>query len=145
MKWGFRSWAQCLAEPWLFERVPPNPAFRIGPALHRNPFGACMLLNRTAYDDLGGFSPDYWAHDDVFNHKVWTSYSWVNACYPGRGYMHLCAQSWHHGEAVEYVREFKDATGMTADESGALQTNGIEFWKPRLKETFERLGGVDAV
>ena len=98
-----------------------------------------------AYDDLGGFAPEYWAHDDVFNHKVWLSRRWVSASYPGRGYMHLGAQSWHHGEAVEYVGSFKAATGMTVEESGRLQVEAIESWRPILGPIFVGLGGTDAV
>ncbi len=145
VQWGFSSWAQCLFEPWRFEAVPPNPNFMRGPSLRKNPFGACFLINRDAYEALGGFSPDYWAHDDVWNHKVWTSKEWVSCGYPGRGYMHLGAQSWHHGEAQEYVREFKDATGMTAEESGALQVKSIERWAKELGFIFVRLGGTPSV
>lgn len=144
-RWGFESWDQCLREPWRFEAVPPNPAFQRCPALYKNPFGAAMLINREAYDNLGGFDGRYWAHDDVFNHKVWTSGAWVSAAYYGRGYMHLGAQSWHHGETVEYVGEFKDATGMTAEESGAQQVNWIYYWAERLGPVFLRLGGTPAV
>ena len=143
--WGFKSWDECLLKPWMFHAVPPNPAYRMCPALYKNPFGACMLMNREAYEDLGGFSPAYWAHDDVYNHKVWLSYRWVNAAYPGRGYMHLGAQSWHHGEAQEYVNQFKDATGMTADESGAKQVEAIYHWRALVGGCFEQLGGSPAV
>lgn len=142
---GIPSWQHCLDEPWRFEAVPPNPAFRMTPALYKNPFGACFVISRAAYADLGGFSPSYWAHDDVWNHRVWTSGRWVSAGYPGRGYMHLGAQSWHHGESVEYVREFRDATGMTADESGALQVAAINEWRTKLEGVFTSLGGTDAV
>lgn len=144
-QWGFASWQQCLDEPWRFEAVPPHPNFQRGPSLYKNPFGACMLINRAAYDGLGGFAPEYWAHDDVFNHKVWLSRRWVSASYPGRGYMHLGAQSWHHGEAVEYVGSFKAATGMTVEESGRLQVEAIESWRPILGPIFVGLGGTDAV
>ena len=141
-QWGFESWAKCLAEPWRFEAVPPNPGFRMYPGLRKNPFGACMVINRHAYNDLGGFTPKYWAEDDVFNHQVWTSGRWVACGYYGRGYMHLGAQSWHCGEAKEYVGEFKDATGMTAEESGALQVKEIERWTYELSPVFNVLGGT---
>jgi hypothetical protein len=144
-KWGFTSWKQCLEEPWRFEGIPPNPCFTKCPSLYKNPFGACMLINRGAYNDLGGFATEYWAHDDVFNHKVWTSKRWVNAAYSGRGYMHLGAQSWHHGESKEWVGEFADAAGMTAEESGRLQTEAMNEWKPKLASKFESLGGQAAV
>jgi hypothetical protein len=144
-QWGFEDWDQCLNEPWLFEKVPPNPTLVKTPALYKNPFGACMVINRVAYNDLGGFASEYWAHDDVFNHKVWVSNRWVNVMYPGRGYMHLGAQSWHHGESVEYVGEFKDATGMSADESGAAQVASIYRWKDKLHDKFVMLGGSPAV
>lgn len=144
-KWGFSAWPQCLLEPWRFEAVPPNPQFMRGPSLYKNPFGACFVINREAYDELGGFSPNYWAHDDVWNHKVWLSQKWVSAGYPGRGYMHLGAQSWHHGESAEYVREFKDATGMTAEESGNLQVRSIVRWQKDLAHVFFNLGGTPAV
>jgi hypothetical protein len=144
-RWGFESWNECLVKPWKFEAVPPNPAFQRCPALFKNPFGACFVINRNAYTELGGFTPSYWAHDDVWNHQVWTSGKWVSAGYPGRGYMHLGAQSWHHGESVKYVGEFKDATGMTADESGKLQVESIYRWKDRLGHIFLSLGGTEAV
>ena len=144
-QWGFVSWQQCLDQPWRFEGVPPHPNFQRGPSLYKNPFGACMFINRAAYDDLGGFAPEYWAHDDVFNHKVWLSDRWVSASYPGRGYMHLGAQSWHHGESVEYVGSFKAATGLLAEESGRLQVESIERWRKKLGPTFAQLGGTDAV
>lgn len=145
VQWGFASWAQCLAEPWRFEAVPPNPAFRMCPALYKNPFGACMVINRDAYNDLGGYATEYWAHDDVWNHKVWLSDRWVNAAYSGRGYMHLGAQSWMHGETVMYVGEFRDATGMTAEESGHLQVLSMERWRVKLAPAFAQLAGTDAV
>jgi len=143
--WGFDSWEQCLAEPWRFEAVPPNPAFRMCPALYKNPFGACMVMNRAAYDDVGGFAPEYWAHDDVFNHKIWLSKKWVSAAYPGRGYMHLGAQSWHHGESVKYVGSFKDATGLLAEESGDAQVVEMRVWEPIYAPVFRVLGGTPCV
>lgn len=142
---GLDSWEQGLLEPWRFEAVPPNPNFQRCPALYKNPFGACFVLNRHAYNDLGGFATNYWAHDDVWNHKVWLSEKWVSAGYPGRGYIHLGAQSWHHGESQRYVGEFRDATGMTADESGKLQAEAIWRWKDRIGHIFESLGGEGAV
>jgi hypothetical protein len=144
-QWGFESWQQCLDEPWRFEAVPPNPAFLKAPCLYKNPFGAAMLIMRDAYDDLGGFDPRYWAQDDVWNHKVWLSGKYVNAAYPGRGYLHLGAQSNHFGETPKYIGEFKDATGMTAEESGKLQVESIYRWKERLGSVFLRLGGTEAV
>ena len=145
VKWGFASWQQCLDEPWRFEAIPPNPNFYRCPALYKNVFGTCMVINRDAYNDLGGFTPHYWAEDDVFNHQVWASGRWVNAGFPGRGYMHLGAQSWHHGEAEEYVGSFRAATGMTVEESGRLQVEAIERWRQKLGPIFARLGGTDAV
>jgi hypothetical protein len=143
--YGFDSWAQCLAEPWRFEAFAPPEGFYRAPALYTNPFGACMMLYRPAYTDLGGFSPDYWAHDDVYNHKVWMSGRWVNACYPGRGFVHLGAQSWHEGETEEWVGRFKTATGMTAEESGQRQGQQKIRWMERLAPIFESLGGQGAV
>lgn len=144
-EWGFESWEQCLAEPWRFESVPPNPAFRVTPALYKNPFGACFVLNHTAYDELGGFTNKYWAHDDVWNHQVWTSDKWVSAGYPGRGYMHLGAQSWHHGESAEWVGSYQLATGMTPDESGHQQVKGMQLAAERYDHIFRQLGGTTAV
>lgn len=142
---GFETWGQCLAEPWRFERLPFVPGFMRMPALFKNPFGACMLINRGAYMGLGGFAPNYWAHDDVFNHKIWLSNEWVNCAYPGRGYVHLGAQSWHHGESVEYVGTFDQATGMSAEDSGKLQVASIYRWIDKIGHVFERLGGQAAV
>ena len=144
-KLGFKTWAECLARPDKFEQIGPSPRFVRTPALFKNPFGAAMVLSREAYNDLGGFATNYWAHDDVYNHKIWTSDRWVAAAYPGRGYMHLGAQSWHHGESVEYVGEFKDATGMTADESGDLQVKSIYRWMEKLGPIFRKLGGTPGV
>jgi len=59
--------------------------------------------------------------------------------------MHLGAQSWHHGEAEEYVGSFRAATGMTVEESGRLQVEAIERWRQKLGPIFARLGGTDAV
>lgn len=140
-KWSYSSWQQCLDEPHRFNAIPPNPAFNLGPRLWKNPFGACFVINREAYDDLGGFTPHYWAEDDVWNHQVWTSERWVSAGYPGRGYMHLGAQSWHHGESQESVGDFKRATGLTPDDSGAAQVRAMEVWQARLQPILERLGG----
>lgn len=131
-QWGFENWGQCLAEPWRFECIPANPAFAAGPQLHKNAFGACMLMNRRAYEDLYGFRPEYWAEDDVWNHQVWVSGKWVVVNYPGRGYMHLGAQSWHHGEAVEYVGSFAAAAGMSIEESGRQQVAAIEKWQKEI-------------
>lgn len=144
-EYGFETWGQCLAEPWRFEKLAPPAGFRKTPALYTNPFGACMLMFRPAYDDVGGFATEYWAHDDVYNHKVWTSGRWVNACYPGRGFVHLGAQSWHEGETEEWVGQFKDATGMTAEESGKAQAEAKMAWAPKLAAIFESLGGQAAV
>jgi hypothetical protein len=139
--YGFNSWEECLEKPWLFELLGPVPEMVRAPALYKNPFGACMLLIRSAYDDLGGFSPDYWAHDDVYTHKVWTSGKYVCAAHPGRGYMHIGAQSWHHGESVEYVNTFEDGAGMSADDSGALQVAAIYEWVDLVGDVFVKLGG----
>ena len=134
-----------IRQPWRFEAVPPNPAFRMCPALYKNPFGACFVLNRVAYDDLGGFYEKTWAHDDGWSHKVWLSQKWVSVGYPGRGYMHLGAQSWHHGEAVEYIGTHEIATGMTAEESGKKQDVEINAWEPKLAHIFTSLGGTPRV
>lgn len=143
--YGFATWGQVLAEPWKLEKLPPPMGFQKTPALYTNPFGACMMLNRIAYIDVGGFATEYWAHDDVYNHKVWTSGRWVNACYPGRGFVHLGAQSWHEGETEEWVGKFKDATGMTAEESGAEQARMKMLWAAQLRDKFEMIGGQAAV
>lgn len=143
--WGFESWEQCLREPWRFEAIPPNPNFQRCPALYKNPFGACFVLNQDAYKDLGGFTEKTWAHDDVWNHQVWLSERWMSAGYPGRGYMHLGAQSWHHGESQKYVGTFDAAAGMTAEESGRLQAQAIERWKPKVGHIFLKLGGEEGV
>lgn len=144
-QWGFTSWQECLDKPWMFESVPPNPAYNRCPALYKNPFGACMMISQSAYQDLGGFTPLYWAEDDVFNHQIWLSRNWVSAAFPGRGYMHLGAQSWHHGETVDFVGEFKDATGMTPEESGKLQAEMMKVWATKIGHIFESLGGSRVV
>jgi hypothetical protein len=145
-RWGFETWGQCLKQPEKFEAVPPNPAFRMCPALHKNPFGACMIVSRRAYEDLGGFATEYWAHDDVWNHKVWTSGKWVNVAYHGRGYMHLGAQSWHHGESAKYVGSFEAATGMRAEESGKRQAEAMVEWgEGWVGERLLKLGGTRSV
>ena len=143
--WGFSTWNQTLEQPWRLESVPPNPAWSRCPALFKNPFGACMLMSKKAYEDLGGFSEKFWAHDDVYNHKVWLSGKWVNASYPGRGYIHYGAQSWHHGEAQRFVNNFSDATGMSPEESGKLQAESMEKWRDKVGHIFESLGGEGIV
>ncbi len=100
-----------------------------------------MMMFRPAYDDLGGFATEYWAHDDVYNHKVWFSRNWVNCCYPGRGFVHLGAQSWHHGETQEYVGSFEAATGMIAENSGQQQTIFKMEAEEKYAEIFRKLGG----
>jgi hypothetical protein len=144
-KWGFQSWQDCLDRPFLFEKIPPHPGFLRAPCLYKNPFGACMLIMRPAYDDLGGFTPKYWANDDVFNHDVWLSDKWVNAAMPGRGYIHYGAQSNHFGETAEWIGKFEDATGMTAEQSGAKQVESIYRWKDRLGTKFLVMGGTESV
>lgn len=140
-KWGYTSWQQCLDEPDRFNAIPPHPAFQLGPRLWKNPFGACFVIGRTAYNDLGGFSPHYWAQDDVWNHQVWTSDRWFSATYPGRGFMHLGAQSWHHGESQQSVGSFLAATGMEPEASGALQYEKMAVWQGRLQSRLMDLGG----
>lgn len=144
-EYGFATWGECLAQPWRFESLPPPVQFQCGPGLYTNPFGACMVVYRPAYEDLGGFAPEYWAHDDVFNHRVWLSGRWVNCCYPGRGFVHLGAQSWHDGEGAEWVGTFEAATGISAAESGRLQTEKKIEWAARLRDNFARLGGEAAL
>lgn len=144
---GFESWGQVLAEPWRLERLAPLNEYRRCPALFRGPFGACMLINRRAYNELGGFATDFWAHDDVWNHKVWMSESWVNACYPGRGYVHLGAQSWHEGETQEWVGTFAEGIGYKGSDEEAvaesirLQSEIKTRWAGRLEGIFKSLGG----
>jgi hypothetical protein len=142
---GFTSWQDSLDRPWLLEAVPPNPSFLRAPCLYTNPFGACMLIVRKAYDDLDGFTRAYWANDDVFNHDVWLSDKYVNAAMPGRGYCHYGAQSNHHGETKEWIGTFEAARGMTAEESGKLQAESKFRWKERLGSIFLSLGGTEAV
>lgn len=142
---GFTSWQDSLDRPQLLEAVPPNPGFLRAPCLYKNPFGACMVIVRNAYRQLGGFTPLYWANDDVFNHDVWNSGSYVNAAMPGHGYCHYGAQSWHHGESEKYVGQFKDATGMTIEESGKMQLESMFQWKEKLGAIFLALGGTECV
>jgi hypothetical protein len=70
---------------------------------------------------------------------------WVNACYPGRGFVHLGAQSWHEGETEEWVGSFKTATGLTAEESGQRQLQQKLRWMAQLAPIFESLGGQGGV
>lgn len=142
---GFTSWQDSLDRPQLLEAAPANPAFLRAPCLYKNPFGACMLVMREAYDALGGFTTHYWANDDVFNHAVWLSGKYVNAAMPGRGYMHYGAQSNHFGETAEWTGTFEAATGMSAEESGRRQVVAIERWKPELATAFMSLGGTPGV
>lgn len=142
---GFTSWQDSLDRPQLLEAVPPNPSFLRAPCLYRNPFGACSVIVRAAFNDLGGFSPKYWAEDDVFNHRVWLSDRWVNAAMPGRGYCHYGAQSNHFGETAEWIGTFQAATGMTAEESGKLQAESQGRWKAKLGGIFLSLGGTPSV
>ena len=144
-RWGFESWQQCLDQPWRFEALPPHPKFLLAPALYKNPFGAAMLIVRKAFNDVGGYAKEYWAHDDCLNHRVWTSRKWVNAAMPGRGYVHYGAQSANFGETAEWVGEFKAATGMTADESGKLQYEIMETWRPKLSQALLSLGGTEMI
>ena len=139
---GFSSWQDSLDHPERLEGVPPNPSFLLAPCLRKNPFGACWLMVRSAYDALGGFAKEYWANDDVFHHKVWTSEKWVNCAMPGRGYLHYGAQSNHFGETAEWIGSFEAATGMKAEESGALQYKYMEAWAQKLGAVFRKLGGT---
>lgn len=143
--YGFSSWQECLDHPEKFLSLGIPKGYERLPALFRNPFGAGMVISRKAYDELGGFAREYWAHDDVWNHKVWTSKKWVNAAYPGRGFMHYGGQSWHHGESQEYVGSFLAATGMTADESGAAQARGQETAAEKWGYVLMALGGTPSV
>jgi hypothetical protein len=138
---GFECWNECLLKPWKFENSRANPGFAICPKLHKNPFGACMVVNKTAYTELGGFSEWYWAHDDVWNHKVWFSDKWLSTCYPGRGYAHLGAQSGHFGETAEYVGTFERATGMKPEDSGRIQYERMAVWSLKFGDVFNSLGG----
>lgn len=142
---GFESWQDSLDRPQMLEAAPPNPAFYRAPCLYRNPFGACSLIMRDAYNDVGGFSLKYWAEDDVFNHRIWLSDRWVNAAMPGRGYLHYGAQSNHFGETAEWIGTFEEATGMSAEESGKLQGESMLRWKQKLGSIFLGLGGTEAV
>lgn len=121
-KWGYSSWQECLNDPSKFEAIPPHEKFLMAPALWQNPFGACMVIVREAYNDVGGFAQESWAHDDVLNHRIWLSRRWVNAAMPGRGYVHYGAQSNHFGETEEWIGSHKAATGMTPEESGKAQS-----------------------
>lgn len=141
-KWGFRSWQESLDEPWRFEAIPPHPKFLLAPSLYKNPFGACMVIVRKAYDDVGGFAREAWSHDDTLNHRVWMSRKWVNAAMPGRGYVHYGAQSNHFGETQEWMGTHKAATGMTADESGAAQGEVMVEQAEKYGHIFLALGGT---
>lgn len=149
MDFGFKSWAETLAQPQKLESVPPNPAFYRAPCLYKNPFGACLVVVKRAYEDLGGWyggrEPKYWANDDTFHHFVWTSGRWVNGAMPGRGYCHYGAQSNHFGETEEWIGKFFDVTGFTADESGAKQYEWMKSWGERLGNVFLKLGGTVSV
>ena len=138
---GFDNWPECLEKPWKFECLAPPPKFQQGPSLYKNPFGACMMMYRPAYEDLGGFASEYWAHDDVYNHKVWFSRKWVNCCYPGRGFVHYGNQSGHHGETAEWIGAFKDATGWEPNDSGAKQYEYMAEAAEKYGEIFLKLGG----
>lgn len=142
---GFDSWQDSLDRPQKLEAVPANPSFLRAPCLYKNPFGACMLVVRRAYADLGGFTSKYWANDDVFNHQVWLSGIWVNAAMPGRGYVHYGAQSNHFGETPEWIGTFEAATGITAEESGKKQVEMMLRWKEQLGHIFLALGGTECV
>ena len=141
-KWGFDSWQQCLDEPMRFEAIAPHPKFLMAPALYKNPFGACMVIVRKAYRDVGGFAREAWSHDDTINHRIWLSRKWVNAAMPGRGYVHYGNQSGHFGETQEWMGSHLAATGMTADESGRAQHAIMEEWTPKLADIFLSLGGT---
>ena len=142
---GFSSWQDSLDHPERLDSCASNPSFLRAPCLYRNPFGACMLIMRDAYKDVGGFPREYWANDDCLNHKTWLSGKWVNAAMPGRGYLHYGAQSNHFGETAEYIGSFKAATGMTAEESGEKQAKMQFQWKALLHDKFMALGGTDSV
>ena len=139
---GFSSWQDTLDHPERLESVPPNPRFLLAPCLYKNPFGACWLIVRKAYEDLGGHKREYWAQDDTFHHQVWLSDKWVNAAMPGRGYTHYGAQSNHFGETAEWIGTFEKACGMSADESGKLQYEFMHRWAYKLGPVFEKLGGT---
>ncbi len=141
-KWGFTSWQECLDQPWRFEAIPPHPKFLMAPSLYQNPFGACMVIVRKAYNDVGGFAREAWSHDDTINHRIWLSKKWVNAAMPGRGYVHYGAQSNHFGETQEYMGSHLAATGMTADESGHAQAEIKEKMARVYADIFLRLGGT---
>jgi hypothetical protein len=144
-EFGFSSWQDSLDHPERLEGVPPNPSFLRAPCLYKNPFGACSVIVREAYNDLGGFTRAYWAEDDVFNHQVWLSNKWINAAMPGRGYCHWGAQAAHFGESPEWIGTFEKATGMSPEDSGRLQVESILRWKDKLGHIFLALGGTEAV
>jgi hypothetical protein len=144
-KWGFESWQQCLDEPWRFEAIPPHPKFLLAPSLYVNPFGACMLIVRKAYDDVGGFAREAWSHDNTLNHRIWLSRKWVNAAMPGRGYVHYGAQSNHFGETQEWMGSHKAATGMTDEESGHAQREVMKEHTERYGHILLSLGGTPAL
>jgi hypothetical protein len=144
-QWGFESWQECLDQPFRFEAIPPHPKFLLGPAMYLNPFGACMIVMRDAYEDVGGFAREAWSHDDTLNHRVWLSRRWVNAAMPGRGYVHYGAQSNHFGETQEWMGSHKAATGMTADESGAAQREVMVKKAEQYADIFLKLGGTPSL
>ncbi len=142
---GFTNWQHSLDMPQLLEGVPPNPSFFRAPCLYKNPFGACWLIVKRAYEDLGGFPKEYWANDDCFHHRVWLSNKWVNAAMPGRGYCHYGAQSNHFGETAEYIGSFEAACGMAAEVSGAKQYESMKLWNKVFEQKFLKLGGTGMV
>ncbi len=142
---GFTNWQHTLDMPQMLEAVPPNPAFFRAPCLYKNPFGACFLIVRKAYEDLGGFRLEYWANDDVFHHFVWLSNRWVNCAMPGRGYCHYGAQSNHFGETEEWIGKFELATGMTAEASGEKQYESMKLWNKVFEHKMLLLGGTGMV
>jgi len=144
-KWGFSSWQECLDHPDRFEAIPPHPKFLMAPSMYLNPFGACMVIVRKAYDDVGGFAREAWSHDNTLNHRLWLSNRWVNAAMPGRGYVHFGAQSNHFGETQEWMGSHKAATGMTDEESGHAQRLAMEAWRSKLGPIFLALGGTESL
>jgi hypothetical protein len=142
---GFESWQDSLDRPQLLEAAPTNPSFVRAPALWKNPFGACMLIVRKAYSDVGGFRRTYWANDDCFNSDVWLSNRWVNAAMPGPSYFHWGAQSAHFGEAPEWIGTFDAAMGMSAEESGRLQVESMLRWREKLGHIFLGLAGTESL
>ena len=77
--------------------VKPNPHYSSGPGIGRV-FGCCMMIDRKVYNEVGGFPTNFWAEDDAYNYLVYKTPKWVIPYFPGRGYMHYGAQSWHKGE-----------------------------------------------